>query len=1507
MCARRWWGVALLCSAVISSGADFKVLVFSKTAGFRHSSIPDGIQMLRELGTNSQFTVDATEDATQFNDTNLAPYQVVVWLCTTGDVLDANQQAAFERYIRNGGGYVGIHSASDTEYSWPWYGQLVGAYFANHPAIQTATIKVADRVHPSSAPLPERWVRNDEWYNFQSNPRGRVHVLMTLDEKTYAPGSGAMGFDHPIAWCQEYEGGRAWYTGGGHTSVSYSEALFRAHVLGGMEWAGRRKIGDARVTIDSSFQKVVLDATPSNPMELAVAPDGRVFYVERDGRVKIWKPDTATVVVAGQLAVFSQLEDGLLGITLDPGFPTNNWLYLFYSPEGSTPKQHVSRFTMNGDTLDLTSEEILLVIPTQRDQCCHSGGSLAFGPDGNLFASAGDNTNPFESDGYTPIDERPDRSPWDAQKSSANANDLRGKILRIRPQPNGTYSIPAGNLFAPGTANTRPEIYVMGCRNPFRLGVDQRTGWLYWGDVGPDAGSTNANRGPAGLDEWNQARTAGNYGWPYFVGNNFAYRDYDFASLNSGALFNASAPVNLSPNNTGSGNLPAARPAWIWYPYSSSTEFPEVNGGSGRTAMAGPVYGYSSTLVSARKLPAYYDRTVFIYEWSRNYVKEVKLDANGDILKINPFLPSFSFKHPMDMEVGPDGALYMIEWGSNFGGGNSDAKVIRIDYSAGNRGPTSVASATPTSGPVPLTVQFSSAGTTDPEGEPLTFAWSFFGNGATNSTAPNPAFTYNSAGNYAVQLRVFDRGGNVAVANLDISAGNTEPVPAINQPPNGSFFDWGSPIRWAAQVFDAEEGSTTNGAIPCSRLVFQPFLGHNDHSHNLGQFNACQGVFVAPQNSDPPEDNLFLVLDASYRDNGAPGVAPLTGRTIVVLNPKLRQAEHCTSSNGVTPQATSDPLGGGLDITGADDGDWIAFAPMNFTNITHVNFRVAVNAGNAYLELHAGSPAGPLAALASLPVTSGNYTNVTATLTDPGGSHEYFLVFRGGPGAANICQLNWIEFGGSGISTNQQPFSGTPAVIPSTLQAEDFDFGGEGFAYHDTDGANHGGSYRTSEGVDVELTTDSGGGFNVGWIDANEWLEYTVNVLTAGVYRLEARVASASGGGPFHVEFNGVDKTGPLIITNTGGWQTYRTLAVTNVALSSGVQVMRVAFDSGGIESTSMGNVNWLRLVLLSVNQPPGVTLVSPSDGAEFSAPGPVTITANAADVDGSIMRVDFYDGPATIGFDVTSPFSLVWGNVARGSHTLSAVAVDNVGATVTSAAVNITVGPAPLTTTLIPTGAVWRYLDNNSDQGTAWRQSEFDDNAWGTGWAKFGFGDPATSVINIGPEGARWTTTYFRRVFDVTNAWGYTNLAFRVLRDDGVVIHLNGAELFRMNMPLSGPITFNHRASSTVGGTDESTYYSTNLAGFVLAEGRNVLAVELHQSSPDTSDAGFDLELVSFSINALLVERDAPGILLRWTSANAVLEESTNLSTWSGLPNARSPYSIFVGNGTRFYRLRLP
>ena len=214
-----------------------RVLVFSKTAGFRHSSIEPGIAAIKKLGQDNGFIVDATEDATAFTDANLKRYRAAVWLSTTGDVLNPTQEAAFERYIQAGGGYVGIHSATDTEYEWPWYGKLAGAYFNGHPNnpnVRKGTFRVVDKSDPSTQGLPERWERTDEFYNFR-NIQPDLHVLVDIDEKSYEGGTN--GDRHPMSWYHDFSGGRAWYTNMGHTDATFTEAPFLKHLLGGLRWA----------------------------------------------------------------------------------------------------------------------------------------------------------------------------------------------------------------------------------------------------------------------------------------------------------------------------------------------------------------------------------------------------------------------------------------------------------------------------------------------------------------------------------------------------------------------------------------------------------------------------------------------------------------------------------------------------------------------------------------------------------------------------------------------------------------------------------------------------------------------------------------------------------------------------------------------------------------------------------------------------------------------------------------------------------------------------------------------------------------------------------------------------------------------------------------------------------------------------------------------------------------------------------------------------------------------
>jgi type 1 glutamine amidotransferase len=220
-------------SRVSASPSPVRVLVFTRTGSYHHAAIPAAVAAIHLLGAAHGYLVDDTEDAGAFTDANLARYRAVVFLLTTGDVLDDSEQAAFEHYIRAGGGFVGVHSASDTEYGWAWYGQLVGAYFKRHPAVQPAVIRVEDPSHPSMASLPASWTRTDEWYDFRTNPRGAVHVLATVDESSYS--GGGMGSDHPIVWCHAFDGGQSWYTAMGHAAESYADPSFLSHLEGGIE------------------------------------------------------------------------------------------------------------------------------------------------------------------------------------------------------------------------------------------------------------------------------------------------------------------------------------------------------------------------------------------------------------------------------------------------------------------------------------------------------------------------------------------------------------------------------------------------------------------------------------------------------------------------------------------------------------------------------------------------------------------------------------------------------------------------------------------------------------------------------------------------------------------------------------------------------------------------------------------------------------------------------------------------------------------------------------------------------------------------------------------------------------------------------------------------------------------------------------------------------------------------------------------------------------------------
>jgi cytochrome c len=673
-------------------------------------------------------------------------------------------------------------------------------------------------------------------------------------------------------------------------------------------WSCAKKDEDPFATVrpeESRFTKITLVEKLNEPMELEVLDNFDVLFIERAGKVRKYIAESGGIEEIGFLDVYAQAEDGLLGLAKDPKFSQNQWIYLYYSPAGDLEINRLSRFTLVDGLLDKSTEKIMLEVPVFRG-CCHSGGSLEFDSKGNLFLSLGDDTTPFESDSYNPIDERTGRpGNVDAQKTSGNSNDLRGSIIRITPQPDGTYTIPEGNLFPVGTPNTRPEIYVKGNRNPFRIGVDQRNGNLFWGEVGPDASLDSLKRGPKGHDEFNLATKPGYFGWPYFVGNNKPYWKYDFEKQESLFEFDPAAPKNTSPNNTGVGILPPATPALIWYPYDESAEFPMMGTG-GRNAMAGPVYYRADYEPSEVRFPGYFDGKGIFYDWMRNWIFTVSLTEDYKYDTMERFMPSTVFEKPVDMQFAKDGSLYVLEYGTFWSAQNDDSGIYRIEFAAGNRKPQVKVSADKTVGAAPLAVKFSSEGTVDldPEDQ-LTYVWDFC-KGQSSSDA-NPAFTFEKPGVYPVKLTVMDKAGASASVNFEIKVGNEAPVVKIDWKGNKSFYFGPESVTYQVNASDLEDGEIETGRVNFSIDYLEGGydliqIGHQQEQLHPGESYitqaGCKACHAIEKESVGPN---YTAVSQKYKDrsdantyladkiiNGGGGV---WGERVMPGHPQLRSSQ----------------------------------------------------------------------------------------------------------------------------------------------------------------------------------------------------------------------------------------------------------------------------------------------------------------------------------------------------------------------------------------------------------------------------------------------------------------------------------------------------------------------------------------------------------------------------------------------------------------------------------------
>jgi cytochrome c len=584
---------------------------------------------------------------------------------------------------------------------------------------------------------------------------------------------------------------------------------------------------------DNRFTKVVLTEGMDEPMEMTFLPENRVLIVERKGGVKIFDEKTGEMTLIATLpvntkytnkeGVVREAEEGLMGVIAHPYYAKNNWIYMYYA-DSADAKHVLARWELKGNELIASSKKIVLEVPTQRQECCHTGGGMVFDQEGNLFLTVGNNTvNPRE--GSSNLDERPGMENSDDQRAPGNTNDLRGKILRIHPEDDGTYTIPEGNLFPEGTEKTKPEIYTMGHRNAWRPTLDSKTGFLYWGEVGPDA-SVDSIWGPRGYDEFNQAKGPGFFGWPYFIGDNFPYNRRNHADSTYGAPYDVNKPVNESVNNTGLTELPTpVVPAMIYYPYGVSEQFPQL-GSSGRSATGGPVFRKSDFKEGAPFVfPAYYEGKWLIVDFMRGWIFAVTLDEKGDYQNMERFLPNETFSSAIDMDFGPDGSLYILEYGSAWFRGNANSRLIKIEYNKGNRKPNVKATADKSSGSVPLAVNFSSEGTNDyddyDQGK-LTYEWKITNGAGVDQTLAeaNPSFTFAEAGTYQVTLTVTDTKGEKNSSSLEIVAGNEPPVVKIDfSGMNKTFFFGEKELSYSIQVEDKEDGSSTDGKIKAEEVA----------------------------------------------------------------------------------------------------------------------------------------------------------------------------------------------------------------------------------------------------------------------------------------------------------------------------------------------------------------------------------------------------------------------------------------------------------------------------------------------------------------------------------------------------------------------------------------------------------------------------------------------------------------------------------------------------------------
>lgn len=639
--------------AALATPARERVLVFAGGDGTVHGATRAVADEVAAVASEAGLRAEVATDADALAGDALADARLLALVHTSGASWDAALRTDVRRFVQAGGGVVLVHPTLAYRNDWGWMRRLAGTTRAMHG--------------------PER-VRDVGTRAVDSGWHA-VGPLLAGSAVEVVDRAGA-----PLAWRRTVEGARVFATDFGHDAASLALAPARDALRNGIVWAAGdgAPLDFARAMPRAgSLAKEVLAGNAREPIALALLPGGGAIVTQRRGDLASWMPGESELRAAGHVDVDAAYEYGLLGIALDRSFPETGWLYVLATKprDGASPRRHrVARFDWDAQAraIDPASERVLLEIPLDEAGAIHAGGALAMDGDGLLWIATGDDTQPSGSDGYAPLDFSPGRERFDAARTAGSAGDLRGKLLRIRPERDGTYSIPDGNLFAAGArANAgagadaggdapggRPEIFAMGLRNPFTLALDAAGRAVFVGEPGPDASRDDAVRGPRGYDEIERVDAPGNFGWPFFGGDGSAYGP---------AKQPAEAPRNASPHAAGSRALPPARAAWLAYPYAWSADYPELGRG-GRSVFVGGVV--DDAVRGGRRL--------LVGDFMRESLHWVAIDEGGAAARIEPVAPGVAWSSPVGAAIGADGAIYVLEYGTGWYSENTDAQLARL-------------------------------------------------------------------------------------------------------------------------------------------------------------------------------------------------------------------------------------------------------------------------------------------------------------------------------------------------------------------------------------------------------------------------------------------------------------------------------------------------------------------------------------------------------------------------------------------------------------------------------------------------------------------------------------------------------------------------------------------------------------------------------------------------------------------------------------------------------------